>query len=180
MKKSKAGGSRSDAGEDALLPRAFAVEGELGPDSGPPTTGLDYLRQVRWEAKRVPHVVLSDIDPRDFDDRQTTYAQLPPKMAAAPPGLAPDPVWEKKFLTSFEELQQELQEYYNQHKSKHLGQKLSNLFASTTTTTSPSLPPIKDDTAWKRFCLGSKPKEGREPIPPNRPSLSIILQLDHV
>lgn len=33
--------------DDELLPRAFAVTGELPPEAGPPTTGEDYLRRVR-------------------------------------------------------------------------------------------------------------------------------------
>ena len=34
--------------DDELLPRAFAVTGELPPEAGPPTTGEDYLRRVRY------------------------------------------------------------------------------------------------------------------------------------
>ncbi len=33
--------------EDSLIPRAFDVQGELGPEAGPPTNGFDYLRRVR-------------------------------------------------------------------------------------------------------------------------------------
>ncbi len=34
--------------DDELLPRAFAVDGELPPEAGPPTSGEDYLRRVRY------------------------------------------------------------------------------------------------------------------------------------
>jgi len=39
---------KSSRDEEELLPRAFAVAGELGPEAGPPTNGLDYLRRVRY------------------------------------------------------------------------------------------------------------------------------------
>ena len=34
--------------EDYIGPRAFKIDGELGPDAGPPMDGFDYLRRVRF------------------------------------------------------------------------------------------------------------------------------------
>jgi survival of motor neuron protein-interacting protein 1 len=95
--------------EDELLPRAFAVAGEIDPEtSGPPTSGEDYLKRVRWEYRRCPAVVVSDIDPRKYDNKQTQFASLPPPLPAAPPGIAPSREWETKFLAEFAEMKQTL------------------------------------------------------------------------
>lgn len=37
-----------DDWEDDPIPRAFRVDGELAPSSGPPATAEEYLRQVRY------------------------------------------------------------------------------------------------------------------------------------
>lgn len=34
--------------DDYIGPRAFRIDGEAGPEAGPPLDGFDYLRRVRW------------------------------------------------------------------------------------------------------------------------------------
>lgn len=58
----------------------------------------------RWEARRCPNVVVSAIDPRKYDNRQTQFAALPPPCPPAPAGMAPLPGWETKFLSQFSDL----------------------------------------------------------------------------
>lgn len=60
----------------------------------------------RWEANRCPLVVISDIDPRKYDDKQTQFAELPPPCAPPPQGMAPTLEWEKNFLDEFITLRQ--------------------------------------------------------------------------
>ena len=44
--------SDDDEVDNELMPLAFSVSGERGPEEGPPTTGEEYLMRVRWESKR--------------------------------------------------------------------------------------------------------------------------------
>lgn len=37
-----------DEADEELMPSAFAVEGEMSPEEGPPTSGMDYLKRVRY------------------------------------------------------------------------------------------------------------------------------------
>lgn len=39
--------------------------------SRPPASGADYLRRVQLEAKKCPDLVVSDVDPLKFKDKQT-------------------------------------------------------------------------------------------------------------
>lgn len=62
-------GSSSD--EDDGPKRAFDVKGEPNYEIGPPADGEEYLRRVMAEAKTLPSVLVSDIDPRMYDSRRT-------------------------------------------------------------------------------------------------------------
>jgi len=133
--------------DDDLLPRAFAVVGELPPEAGPPTTGEDYLRRVRWESRRCPDVVVSAIDPRQYDNKQTQFAVLPPPCPPPPPGMAPLTVWERGFLAQFSELRQAM----------------NRTLASPTKPSLPlSLPHQNDVRGWYLLCFGTKEKEKEE------------------
>eukprot|EP00026_Physarum_polycephalum_P009225 Phypoly_transcript_09339.p1 GENE.Phypoly_transcript_09339~~Phypoly_transcript_09339.p1 ORF type:complete len:325 (+),score=70.47 Phypoly_transcript_09339:51-977(+) len=129
--------------DDDLLPRAFAVTGELPPEAGPPTTGEDYLRRVRWEARRCPNVVVSAIDPRKYDNRQTQFAALPPPCPPAPAGMAPHIQWETKFLAQFSDLRLSL----------------NHAFAKPKPALSFNLPHHNDVRGWYLLCFGAKEKE---------------------
>jgi survival of motor neuron protein-interacting protein 1 len=95
--------------DEDLQPRAFQVFGEMSPAEGPPATGEDYLRRVRWEARRIPGLVVSDIDPRQFDSLQTASFEVAPKVVT-PPHLVPKPEWQQLFIANFEGLRKRLQE----------------------------------------------------------------------
>ena len=47
---------------DAILPDFETEE---------PVDGFEYLRRVRYEAATIPHVVVSDVNPRDYDNKRT-------------------------------------------------------------------------------------------------------------
>jgi survival of motor neuron protein-interacting protein 1 len=49
-----------DSAPSSTQPVAFAVDGEFPPEAGSPQTGLDFLRRVRWEARRLPDVVVAE------------------------------------------------------------------------------------------------------------------------
>ena len=47
---------------DAILPDFETEE---------PVDGFEYLRRVRYEAATIPHAVVSDVNPRDYDNKRT-------------------------------------------------------------------------------------------------------------
>lgn len=61
----------SDSDDDDVPRRAFDVKGEPNYEIGPPADGEEYLRRVVAEAKTLPNVLVSDIDPRMYDSRRT-------------------------------------------------------------------------------------------------------------
>ena len=67
----------------------------------------------RYEARHLPSIVTSTLDPRHFDDRQTTgYAHIDAREADQPeclPELRPSEAWLHKFLKEFLALRQRLQ-----------------------------------------------------------------------
>ena len=67
----------------------------------------------RYEARHLPSIVTSTLDPRHFDDRQTTgYAHIDAREADQPeclPELRPSEAWLQRFLKAFLGLRQRLQ-----------------------------------------------------------------------
>lgn len=152
--------------EDYIGPRAFKIDGELGPDAGPPMDGFDYLRRVRWEAKRVPKVVKSNIDPRQYDSRQTTFLTPPPDIAECPEALRPSPEWESTFLLNFDALRKDLAHRYEAMPKPKLAQ---------------PLPSIRDAQRWKQINLGiHRHGDERTLVTPTRPTMSVVMTLDIV
>jgi len=153
-----------DHSDDELLPRAFNIEGDEIPASSPPVTGEEYLKHVRWEAKRCPKTIISNINPRKFDNNQTFYC-IPEKIPVAPNGFSPTIEWEKSFLLYFGELQKTAE-------TKFYYQKLSH---------SISIPPMSDHEKWKVFCFGDQSiKQENSTEYSKQPLVSILSQLDSV
>jgi len=154
--------------DEYIGPRAFKIDGELGPEAGPPLDGFDYLRRVRWEAKRVPKVVRSNINPRHYDSLQTTFLTPPPDIAECPDALRPSTEWESTFLAGFEALRKDLAHRYQTQPKPPLAQ---------------PLPAIKDAQRWKQINLGISQRGSTTSQParePARPTLSVIMNLDIV
>jgi survival of motor neuron protein-interacting protein 1 len=162
-----------ESDDEELMPRAFMVEEEeLNIKEGPPTTGEDYLKMVRREAKNYPEIVISNINPREFDKNQSRwYFQNLPKILKAPPGFEPKIIWQKKFLKYFEKLQKKL-EYLISIKNKNIEFNKLNV----------KLPSIKDSKKWKYFCFGTSKKltEEKNSEQNNQPLLKIILNLKEI
>ncbi|XP_041346949.1 gem-associated protein 2-like [Gigantopelta aegis] len=108
----------------------------------PPTTGNEYLRRVRQEAKGCPKVVVADIDTTVFSDRQTVKYKEPSGCLPAPRGLAPSPEWIKMQITEFTQLRQKLARFKAMMQSGEVKVKKQ------------SLPGPNDVNAWCRLCFG--------------------------
>jgi hypothetical protein len=62
------GESESDTRDES--PASGAAAAPAAAATRPPATAEEYLRMVRREARRCPPVVVSNIDPRQFDSKQ--------------------------------------------------------------------------------------------------------------
>ncbi|CAA7038150.1 unnamed protein product [Microthlaspi erraticum] len=84
----------------SILRPAFAVDGEPDFDSGEPEDGFEYLRRVRWEAKRVPNVIIAKIDETKKQE-QSVYMPQIPEIHKCPEHLLPVKEWEDSLLSDF-------------------------------------------------------------------------------
>lgn len=89
---------------DSILRPAFLVEGDPDFDSGPPQDGFEYLRRVRWEAKRVPKVKVAKLDRSKLNKEQTPYMPNIPDIVNCLDHLIPSKQWEDAFLADFSKL----------------------------------------------------------------------------
>uniref|UniRef100_A0A1J3JCF1 Gem-associated protein 2 n=1 Tax=Noccaea caerulescens TaxID=107243 RepID=A0A1J3JCF1_NOCCA len=86
----------------SILRPAFAVDGEPDFDSGEPEDGFEYLRRVRWEAKRVPNVKVAKIDETKYiKQEQSVYMPQIPEIPKCPEHLLPVKEWEDSLLSDF-------------------------------------------------------------------------------
>lgn len=89
------------------------AEGEPDWSIGEPQTVEEYLKRVRYEARKLPDVVTSTIDPQQFDPQQAAAspaaARRADEVAACPLDRKPSIPWVRQFLQQFSSLQQQLQ-----------------------------------------------------------------------
>ncbi|KAJ0903588.1 hypothetical protein HanPSC8_Chr07g0271611 [Helianthus annuus] len=101
----------SDSEYVSIQRPALYVTGEPDFDSGPPQDGLEYLRRVRWEAKRIPKVTIAKVEKKVINKEQTVYMPNIPDIAACPEHLMPSKEWEDVFLADFSKLRLALSEF---------------------------------------------------------------------
>ncbi|XP_018436540.2 uncharacterized protein LOC108808929 isoform X2 [Raphanus sativus] len=90
---------------NSILKPAFEVDGEPDFESGPPEDGFEYLRRVRWEAKRVPNVKVAKIDESKYITKeQSVYMPQIPEIPKCPEHLLPLKEWEDSLLSDFSHL----------------------------------------------------------------------------
>ncbi|XP_046336032.1 gem-associated protein 2-like [Haliotis rufescens] len=135
--------TEEDIPDDDIIPQAFAVDDT---DDNfdlniPPTTGNEYLRRVRQEARECSRVVVAPIDAKAFNSKQTVKYKEPSSCLPPPRGLAPSPAWEKMQVTDFAELRQKLLRFRAMLNSGELNLKR------------PTLPSTNDADNWCRLCF---------------------------
>ncbi|CAL9236628.1 unnamed protein product [Arabidopsis halleri] len=87
---------------NSILRPAFAVDGEPDFDSGPPEDGIEYLRRVRWEAKRIPNVKVAKVNGSKYREKeQSVYMPQIPEIPKCPEHLLPVKEWEDSLLSDF-------------------------------------------------------------------------------
>ncbi|XP_076468668.1 gem-associated protein 2-like [Babylonia areolata] len=135
----------ADDDDNGLMEPALAIPDDGAEDAFdldiPPTTGNEYLRRVREEAKKCPQVVVASLDTNKYRSKQTVKVQ-PKDAMPAPKGFAPSPAWVKMQVDDFVALRQKLIKY------KHLLAKEEVSLSSVT------LPQPTDAESWCRLCFG--------------------------
>eukprot|EP00808_Paulinella_micropora_P018795 g38358.t1 len=162
---------------DSLLRPALPVPSDLRGQNlklslhGPPADAAEYLLRVRLEARALPDTMVASVpDTRppvaaasgSYLDRFRVkeYDQKDRPVSAV---LVPDPTWQNELGASFAETRQAVLRFKALHKRKPLPAP-NNL----------PLPPLRDQVAWRLFCLGTP---NRRPAPP---LLSVVLTMDQV
>ncbi|CAN8318042.1 unnamed protein product [Cochlearia groenlandica] len=103
----------------SILRPAFEVNGEPDFDSGPPEDGLEYLRRVRWEAKRIPNVRVAKIDETKYvKQEQSVYMPQIPDISKCPEHLLPVKEWEDSLLSDFSHLRLALSQDANEYEDE--------------------------------------------------------------
>ena len=157
--------SSEDDGE-LLGAKAFSVVGEQEPSERAPATAEEYLRQVRWQARRCPNVVVAATTPQP----QRTTGARPSRLLAGFSGassehkpvdvaLLPSAAWRASFLQQFEAWRERLAQLRAASsvlKQAHADEKL---------------PAVRDKQCWRQWTLG---ETGRAP------ATSLLLSMDHV
>ncbi|ESO84398.1 hypothetical protein LOTGIDRAFT_56403, partial [Lottia gigantea] len=113
----------------------------------PPTTGNEYLRRVRQEAKECPDVVVAKIDTEVFKHKQTVKVSNLVKCCPAPKGLAPSVAWQKFQIDKFVELRQSFIHHKAVMKKENV--KLAKVVG----------PSANDAERWCKLCFGRLVKQ---------------------
>lgn len=146
--------------DDGLLRRAFYVKGELPPEAGPPQNGVDYLKHVKWEARRIPSTIVADVGtPQLCGEKavRTKYSSLIRASSISTDCVdeaKPSPEWESRFLEKFAKLRSKVEER-RMDKEKRTKKRRSDF-------------PQRDE--WTEFCLVKHPV----------PSHSMLYDMDNV
>lgn len=150
--------------DDGLLRRAFYVEGELPPEAGPPQNGVDYLKHVKWEARRIPSTIVADMNPVNLCNEKMhhrlKYMSLIRNSCintSCVDEAKPCPEWEMHFLKKFTELRRTVEE-------KRMGMRKSVKKKCI------GFPKRDAHGEWLDFCLVEHPV----------PSYSILYSMDNV
>ncbi|XP_060086185.1 gem-associated protein 2-like [Ylistrum balloti] len=141
-----------DSSDEDLMQPALLVDGEeLGDEFDldvPPTSGSEYLKRVRQEAKGCPKVVVAQVDQARF--RQTVLINQATSCLPAPRGFAFDLAWQRTQVANFAHLRQNLA------RQKALRKKHSIVEQKT-------LPAGNDVEGWCRLCFGRLQPPGSRP-----------------
>lgn len=149
-----------DGGNDDLMSAALYVDtNDKDDDDGrPPQDGMEYLRQVIKERKRVPDTVTAEIDPgkipsnplkRGASEAAHINIQSSPSLlsgrhkAAPPPGCCPGVVWQREQVKQFSEVRAKL--------ARHV--KLTKLNGEQEKH---KIPDKKNEALWCHLMLGGE------------------------
>ncbi|CAN6830643.1 unnamed protein product [Brassica oleracea var. botrytis] len=120
---------------NSILKPAFAVDGEPDFESGPPEDGFEYIRRVRWEAKRVPNIKVAKIDESKYIPKeQSVYMPQIPEIPKCPEHLLPLKEWEDSLLSDFSHLRLALSQDETMSSSQSIEYMLMGMFTTRLNT----------------------------------------------
>lgn len=108
----------------------------------PPTSGNEYLRRVRQEARDCPKVVVADLDTSAFLKQQTVKITEPSGLLPVPQSYRAPIAWQKLQVSEFADMRQKLINMKALIKQKKMKVPI------------PNLPQAKDAENWCRLCFG--------------------------
>nr|CCA21951.1 conserved hypothetical protein [Albugo laibachii Nc14] len=112
-------------------------------DRLPPADVQEYLWRVCFEAEEIPEVVVSDVNPRDYDKRQTTCLPvLKDCCSVSDPTHLPSEQWKSYLLAEFAEVRQ-LIKRWQAIRSQEIN-----------TEERAQVPRQSDEAGWMRFFYG--------------------------
>ena len=104
-------------------------------------TAEQYLSWVRRQACELPDVFIAKVDSSLYAGRQTKYMPDIEEVVACPERFLPSAEWERDVISAFSDLRALLARLSLSNASRE--RKLV-------------VPQLKDEMAWRRFCLGSE------------------------
>ncbi|KAF1333544.1 Gem-associated protein 2, partial [Globisporangium splendens] len=151
----------------------------------PPSDVQEYLWRVRIEAEGIPDIVVSDVDPRQFDANQTANMPSLPSFAdtSVDAKLLPTDGWKHALLADFAELRQLIVRWQELGPPETEPSAMDPIdgdgdkgdgFVEPTLRT--AVPRMSDEDGWKAFFFG-KPDSAIDGTPPH---LRLLLQFDQV
>lgn len=152
----------------------------------PPADVQEYLWRVRIEAEGIPDVVVSDVDPRQFDAKQTANMPSIPSFAdTVDEKLLPSDQWKSALLADFAELRQlivrwqalgppDTEEADDDDSDAAACQLKSS--SSNVTSLRTDVPRMSDGDGWKAFFFGKSDTQAVG----TPPHLRLLLQFDQV
>ena len=154
----------SDDGGGVHPRRAFRVLGSPDFSQAEPQSALEYLRRVKWEAKRQPKVWTAAIDPQRLQRPQPPqptmrgHGQALDRLPRTSPLALPSSEWQSHFASQYTDVRMALLRYTELHPvgsqpSISGGHLLPN--DPQLSSSRPPLPSARDYPAWLRFCLGA-------------------------
>ncbi|OWF55474.1 gem-associated protein 2-like [Mizuhopecten yessoensis] len=168
-----------DSSDGDLMQPALIIDGDgIGDEFNldiPPTSGSEYLKRVRQEAKDCPKVVVAQVDQAGF--RQTVLLNQVTSCLPAPKGFSFDLAWQRTQIANFAELRQNLARQKALRKKQPLIEQKN-------------LPAGNDVEGWCRLCFGRLQPPGSRPqeVVPEEvedqthkgtlPFLSIVMAMD--
>jgi survival of motor neuron protein-interacting protein 1 len=107
----------------------------------PPVDAQEYLWRVRLEAEGIPDVIVSDVNPRDFDQQQTPNMPCIPDFSEVKDKefLLPSDEWKDMILADFAELRQLIA--YWQEVGMSIHKRIE-------------VPRMSDESGWIKFFFG--------------------------
>jgi len=146
----------ADDGDDDLMSAALYVgdsNAKDDDDSKPPQDGMEYLRQVIKERKRVPDTVTANIEPmkipKNTQQKDSTRDNQSPSVmsgrhkAAPPPGCCPGVAWQREQVKQFSEVRAKLARHVQMIKLSGEGEKHN-------------IPDKRNEALWCHLMLGGE------------------------